>query len=67
MGGGMKIPRDRFMARFATFRSDKLSSGNPRRRDERASRRAGNQNHGKRRTRPDRPPKLFMLTMDPPS
>ena len=69
MGRRVEIPRDRFMARLATFRSGKLGPGNARWRDKRASRRgrAGNQNHGERRTRPYCPPEFFALAVQPSS
>lgn len=69
MGRGVEIAGDGLMARLATFRSGKLSPGDAGRRDERARRRgrAGNQNHGKRRARPQRPAELLTLTVDPSS
>ena len=69
MGRGMEIAGDGLMARFAAFRSGKLSPRNARRRHERAigRRGAGNQDYGERSPAAGHPPKLFALTVKPSS
>ena len=69
MGRGMEITRDGLMARFATFRSGKLSPRDAGRSNERAvgRRGAGNQDYGERRAAAGHPPKLFALTVKPSS